>query len=109
MNISIGEQNILSTLAKVVFLCQVATNLIFLTSSFACKSFVRYGWLHWWLNCSKVPSVIVMPPLGEAPPNSPQPGQPGGGEVPGSNAFAASLAPPGEEKVMKAPNSSKEA
>ena len=38
-----------------------------------------------------------MPPLGEAPPNSPQPGQFGGGEIPASNAFAASLAPPGEQ------------
>ncbi len=44
----------------------------------------------------KVPQLIIMPPLGEAPPNSPQPGQPGGGEYPSSNAFAASLAPPGE-------------
>lgn len=41
----------------------------------------------------KVP--IVVPPLGQAPADVPQPGQPGGGDPPQSNQFAAFLAPPG--------------
>ena len=49
----------------------------------------------------KIPSVIVMPPLGQAPANSPQPGQPGGGELPISNSYAAALAPEGKSWAFR--------
>ena len=41
-----------------------------------------------------------MPPLGQAPARSPQPGQPGGGELPISNSFAAALAPEGKTDLL---------
>ncbi len=43
--------------------------------------------------------VIVMPPPGQAPPKSPQPGQRGGGARPEDNPYIANMAPDGTVPV----------
>lgn len=41
--------------------------------------------------------IVVAPPPGQAPADSIQPGQPGGGDPPQTNNFASFLAPPGKQ------------
>jgi len=47
--------------------------------------------------------VIIMPPPGKAPPNSPQPGYPGGGARPEDNPYIAAMAPEGTVPIAILP------